>query len=647
MIQGIKNKLQRAIYRGDNKLGITNLRYLPRWIVILIDIIILMSSLAMTHLILLNLNIKFYQTISLPYQYGLLLVINFLFFFVFRTYSGLIRHSSFTDIAKLLLASVSTLVIVTIINYGHFYLTGNKLYLMPGLIFYAFFSFSYLLLFRLFVKHVYRLLKGQKRNGIHKKRILIYGIDDQAISIAEALITDSIQPFELVGFLAHKNKYNNIRVLDKPVINYTKCLSDELRNYNINGILIIEDTLSIKDKNKLVDECLTANIQIYNVPRVEKLETQNELNRQIRVIEIEDLLNREVINLDDEQIRESNEGKMILVTGGAGSIGSEIVRQLIKYQPKLIVILDQAETQLHELGLLLQDEFPETNIITELANITNMYRLALIFERYEFDIVYHAAAYKHVPIIEKNPHEAIYVNILGTMNLVKLSLSENVERFVMVSTDKAVNPSNVMGASKRAAEIYVQSIQEEKNVSTKFITTRFGNVLDSNGSVIPHFKRQIAKGGPVTVNHPDIIRYFMTIPEACQLVLQAETMGKGGEIFVFDMGKPVRIMNLAERMIRLSGLIPGEDIQIKVTGLRPGEKLFEELLADTCLNLPTHHEKIMIAKEAPQDFKNISERYEKIVKAALRGSEVEVVKLLKELVPEYKSENSKFMSLDS
>ncbi len=647
MIQGIKNKLQRAIFRGDNKLGITNLRYLPRWIVILIDIIILMSSLAMTHLILLNLNIKFYQTISLPYQYGLLLVINFLFFFVFKTYSGLIRHSTFTDITKLLLASVSTLIIVSIINYGHYYVTGKKLYLMPGLIFYAFFSFSFLLLFRLFVKHVYRIMKGQKRNGAYKKRILIYGTDDQAISIAEALNTDSVQPFELVGFLAHKKKYKNIRILDKQVINYNKSLSEELRNYNINGILIIEDTLSIKDKNKLVDECLKANIQIYNVPKVEKLETQKEINSQIRAIEIEDLLNREVIHLDDDHIRESIEGKTVLVTGGAGSIGSEIVRQLIKYQPKLVVILDQAETQLHELELLLQDEFPDTKIITELANITNMYRLALIFERYDFNIVYHAAAYKHVPIIERNPHEAIYVNILGTMNLVKLSLSENVERFVMVSTDKAVNPSNVMGASKRAAEIYVQSIQEEKNVTTKFITTRFGNVLGSNGSVIPHFKRQIAKGGPVTVTHPDIIRYFMTIPEACQLVLQAGTMGKGGEIFVFDMGEPIRIMDLAERMIRLSGLIPGEDIHVKVTGLRPGEKLFEELLADTSLNLPTHHEKIMVAKEAPQNFKNLTGRYEKIVKAALRGSEVEVVKLLKEVVPEYKSENSEFMSLDN
>ncbi|WP_339611573.1 SDR family NAD(P)-dependent oxidoreductase, partial [uncultured Planktosalinus sp.] len=457
MIQGIKSKLQRAIYRGDNKLGITSLRYLPRWIVILIDIIILMCSLAMTHLILLNLNIQFYQTISLPYQYGLLLVINCMFFFIFKTYSGLIRHSTFTDIAKLLLASFSTLAVVSTINYVHFYFTGKKLYLLPGLIFYAFFSFSYLLLFRLFVKHVYRLLKGQKNHNSYKKRILIYGTDDQAISIAEALNTDSTQAFELVGFLSHKKNYKNIRILDKPVVNQTKCLSEELKNYNINGILIIEDTLSIKNKNKLVDECLKANIQIYNVPMVEKLQTQKAINSQIRAIEIEDLLNREVIHLDDVLIRKSIEGKTVLVTGGAGSIGSEIVRQLINYQPKLIVVLDQAETQLHELELLLQDEFPEVNIITELANITNMYRLALIFERYDFDIVYHAAAYKHVPIIERNPHEAIYVNMLGTMNLVKLTLSEDIERFVMVSTDKAVNPTNVMGASKRAAEMYVQS----------------------------------------------------------------------------------------------------------------------------------------------------------------------------------------------
>ncbi len=647
MIQGIKNKLKKTIYKGDNQIGLTSIRYLPRWIVILIDISILALSLLMTHIILLNLNIKFYDTIGIELQYFILFFFNIVFFFVFKTYSGLIRHSTFTDITKLLLSAFFTLLLVSVINYSAYFIIEKKIFLMPGLIFYAFFSFSFLLLFRLLVKQVYRAYKGKNQNGGYKKRIFVYGTDDHAISIAEALQTESVNPFEIVGFLAHKKSYKNLKILDRPVITFKNDVGNELQNYNINGLLIIEDTMSIKEKNSLVDECLKANVQIYNVPRVEKLQQKKDINAQIRAIEIEDLLNREVINLDSENIRSNIFDKTILITGGAGSIGSEIVRQVIKYNPKLIVILDQAETPLYDLELQLKESFPNVNVVTELANITNMYRLALVFEQYDFNLVYHAAAYKHVPIIERNPHEAIYVNILGTMNLVKLAISSGVERFVMVSTDKAVNPTNVMGASKRAAEMYVQSIQQEKGVQTKFITTRFGNVLGSNGSVIPHFKRQIAKGGPVTVTHPDIIRYFMTITEACQLVLQAGSMGNGGEVFVFDMGKPVRIMDLATRMIRLSGLKPEEDIKIKVTGLRPGEKLFEELLADTSINLPTHHEKIMIAKDEPKHFKDIKSKYESIIKTSLRGEEESVVKLLKEIVKEFKSENSVFESLDS
>ncbi len=646
MIQRFKNKLQRVIYTGDNQIGITNIRYLPRWIVLLIDIAILTISLLMAHFILLNLNIQFYESLNLPEQYGLILAINIIFFFLFKTYSGLIRHSTFTDITKLLLASFSTLLVLSIVNYTVFILGGNKIYLMPGLIFYAFFSFSFLLLFRLFIKKIYRVFKGKEQRGAFKKRIVIYGADDQAISIAEALQTETVQPFEIVGFLAKSKMYKNIRILDKPVISYKKSLTEQLKNYNVSGLLIIEDTLSVDAKNKLVDECLKENIQIYNVPKVEKLQQKKVVTQQIRAIEIEDLLNRQEINLDDEVIINNIKGKTILITGGVGSIGSEIVRQVIKFKPERVIILDQAETQLHELEIELCENFPDANIITELANITNMYRLALVFDIYEFDLIYHAAAYKHVPIIERNPHEAIYVNILGTMNLVKLAIAHNVQRFVMVSTDKAVNPTNVMGASKRAAEMYVQSIQKEEGVQTKFITTRFGNVLGSNGSVIPHFKRQIAKGGPITVTHPDIIRYFMTIPEACQLVLQAGTMGQGGEIFVFDMGKPMRIMDLANRMIRLSGLVPEEDIKIEVTGLRPGEKLFEELLADSSVNLKTHHQKIMIAKDQAKPFDALKTKYESLVKVALRGDEEKVVKLLKEIVEEFKSENSKFASLD-
>lgn len=642
----VNSKLMRLIYQGDNQIGITNIRYLPRWIVIVLDSITLVFSILLTFFILQNLTIRPYSTLSLIEQAALLFAINFAFFFVFKTFSGLIRHSTFTDITKLALASFCTLLFASIINYTTFFITGEKIYLMPGLIFYAFISFSLLLLFRLLVKQVYRLFKDKNSRRSLKKRILIIGTDDQAISIAEALQTESVQPFELVGFLSMKKKYKNLRILDKPVISVHSSLTDQLKNYNVNGILIIEDTLSVKDKNTIADECLQEGIQIYNVPRIEKLHQKKEINSQIRAIEIEDLLNRLEIVLDHENISETIEGKTILVTGGAGSIGSEIVRQVLNFSPKLVVVLDQSETPLYDLELKLQEEYPKANIITELVNITNMYRMTMIFEKYQFDLIYHAAAYKHVPIIERNPHEAIYVNIMGTMNIVKLAVSSGVERFVMVSTDKAVNPTNVMGASKRAAEIYVQSVQQEMGVNTKFITTRFGNVLGSNGSVIPHFKRQIAKGGPITVTHPDIIRYFMTITEACQLVLQAGSMGNGGEIYVFDMGKPVRIMDLAVRMIKLSGLIPNEDIKIEVTGLRPGEKLYEELLADSSINLPTHHEKIMVAKDLPRPFSKLKSKYTTLIKVALKGEEEKVVLVLKEIVPEFKSENSKFSHLD-
>jgi len=310
------------------------------------------------------------------------------------------------------------------------------------------------------------------------------------------------------------------------------------------------------------------------------------------------------------------------------------------------VILDQAESALHELELYLLQNFPKLNFITELADISNMYRMELMFKKYDFDFIYHAAAYKHVPLIERNPHEAIYVNILGTVNIAILSITYDIDKFVMVSTDKAVNPTNVMGASKRAAEMYVQSLQNEKGVYTRFITTRFGNVLGSNGSVIPHFRKQIMQGGPVTVTHKDIIRYFMTIPEACQLVLQAGTMGKGGEIYVFDMGKPVRILDLAERMIRLSGLEPYKDIDIKISGLRPGEKLYEELLNDSSTTQPTHHPKIMISRVPSGDFPQIKAQIKNIIKTATRHKDKKVVQLLKELVPEFISENSEFEELD-
>lgn len=645
MMQRLKKRLQKAIYTGDNHIGIRNIRYLPRWIVLVIDSFLVLLSILASQFILQSLKIEFYGTLSFSARVSLIFAINFSFFFVFKTYSGLIRHSTFTDIVKLLFASFGTAGVLTGINYSYYFATGDKIFIMPGLAIYVVLSFSFLLIFRVVIKQLYHFLK-EKRAGLYKKRVVIFGSDDNAISIAEALNTDSVRPFELVGFISNNKAYKYIRILDKPVIRNRENLCAHLKSLNVHGILIMGDAMSKKLKNQLVDECLASSIQIYNVPSVEQWDSKKDLNQQIKTIQIEDLLNREEIELDTHIIRADLQDKVILVTGGAGSIGSELVRQISKFSPKLLVILDQGETPLYDFELELLDNFPNLNFVTILANTSNMYRLTLLFENYKFDLVYHAAAYKHVPIIERNPREAIYVNILGTMNLVKLSLATGVSKFVMVSTDKAVNPTNVMGASKRAAEMYVQSLQQEKSINTRFITTRFGNVLGSNGSVIPHFKRQIAKGGPVTVTHPDIIRYFMTIPEACQLVLQAGTMGRGGEIFVFDMGKPIRIMDLASRMIQLSGLVPGEDIKIEVTGLRPGEKLYEELLADTSVNLPTQHSKIMVAMDEPLPFSELRGKFESLVRAALKKKEDKMVRLLKDIVVEFKSENSRFSELD-
>ena len=369
-------------------------------------------------------------------------------------------------------------------------------------------------------------------------------------------------------------------------------------------------------------------------------------NEEKNSILIENLLDRRPILIENEEIKNKHFQKQILVTGGAGSIGSEIVRQIAIYNPDLIVIVDQAETPLYDIELEMGEYFPKVNFKFILADISNENRMEDIFAEHSFSIVYHAAAYKHVPIIEENPHAAVQVNIQGSKILALLSSKYRVDTFLMISTDKAVNPTNVMGASKRVAELFIQSLQNKKNSKTKFITTRFGNVLGANGSVVPYFRKQIDKGGPITITHPEITRYFMTISEACELVLHAGIMGKGGEIFIFDMGEPIKIFNLAREMIKLSGLEPDIDIKIIFTGLRPGEKLFEELLIDSSKILPTHHPKIMISKEHVMDYEKIDLLTQNIFSKAQEGCKMEVVKILKEIVKEFRSENSIFEKLD-
>jgi FlaA1/EpsC-like NDP-sugar epimerase len=605
-----------------------------------------MASWGLVYLFLRGTPLNFHDSLSI-FQQGLLIVsINLFFFFVFKTYSGIIRHATFTDILKLVFSSLATALVAIVVSFASYFISGSKLLLTTSVLFYMLLSFSLLLLLRIVVKELYQVFK-EIMTGTLKKRVVIVGVDDHTISVGKALTTESNLSFQLVGFLTENSGTSRYKILNKPVIQINDNFHDIILKYKIEGVLIIGESLNRSEKNKIVDQCIAENMEVFNVPLLETWHTKEDVNNQIKPIDIEDLLERDTITIENEIIKNDIHGKTILVTGGAGSIGSEIVKQLAEFDPKLVVILDQAESALHDLELFLGQNFPGLNYITELANISNMYRLEMLFDKYDFQILYHAAAYKHVPLIERNPLEAIYVNILGTVNLSVLAVKHEIDKFVMISTDKAVNPTNVMGASKRAAEMYVQSLQSSKKLTTRFITTRFGNVLGSNGSVIPHFRNQIAQGGPVTVTHKDIIRYFMTIPEACQLVLQAGTMGVGGEIFVFDMGEPLRILDMAERMIRLSGLEPYKDIDIKITGLRPGEKLYEELLNDAATSLPTHHPKIMISKVPSGSFDDINIKVKTIIRAATRHKDKQVVKMLKELVPEFISENSEFEILDN
>ena len=643
------NYALKQILSNENRLDIRNIKYLPRWAILGIDTAIIIVADLLTMIALRDLTTHFYEFLSIYERMFLVLGVNIFFFFIFRTYAGLIRHSSYVDALKIMLACFSTFVTLLFINYATFFLIGEKIYLVAGLIFYFLVSFSLLFLFRLSVKQLYEYFKTTQKNQNLQKAV-VFGADENAISIAGALEIEHPKRFDIRGFITNDNTRRNIRILGKPVIYNGLQVSAEAKSLGATALILSENTLTAEEKFSLVEECLENDIKVFNAPIVSNYEDEKSVSNKVKSLQIEDLLDREPILLNKENKRQQLTGKTILVTGGAGSIGSEIVRQVAEYNPKLLIILDQAETPMHNLQLEIQSKFPDLNFSCIICDVGNRKRLELLFQKRPVDVIYHAAAYKHVPLMEANPHEAVFVNIMGTKNLADLAVQYEVGHFVMVSTDKAVNPTNVMGASKRAAEMYVQALYHsacaENDTKTKFITTRFGNVLGSNGSVVPLFRKQIEKGGPVTITHPDIIRYFMTIPEACQLVLEAGAMGKGGEIFIFDMGEPVKIMDLAIKMIKLAGYIPNKQIGIKITGLRPGEKLYEELLSDKSKTLPTHHKKIMIAVDQVGNFSEISESVEQIIKSATKLKSHKVVAKLKALVPEFKSNNSTFEKLD-
>jgi FlaA1/EpsC-like NDP-sugar epimerase len=645
---GIVNKTKTSLLQRIKSI-LENLGYLPRWIILGLDLFIVGCSYLMTVLLLRSLNNAAYDSTDYSVAITFVLLANLFSFGVFRTYSGLVRHSGLTDALRLFKATTLSLVLLLTVNVAYHSLTGSLLFLIPGLwIMYAL-SFSLLFLFRLSVKFVFDSYLNLAEGGTINRAVII-GTDRKGIAAANALKTETPRRFKLVGFVdvAHKNTHKTI--LDLPILNTSRGLMVVLRKLKVRSVVLADDCMDKESKMNLVDELLQNNFQVYATPLISDWKTDKELSKRIKSIRIEDLLERDPIQLDNPKISRDVRDKVVMVTGGAGSIGSELVRQLARLNPACLLILDQAESPLHAMDLEINEAHPKLNVVSVVADVSNQATMEEVFEQHRPQIIYHAAAYKHVPLMERHPARAIQVNVRGTQILADLAVQYEVERFVMVSTDKAVNPSNVMGASKRIAEIYVQSLHEKllynHSTQTKFITTRFGNVLGSNGSVVPLFAKQIESGGPITLTHRDIIRYFMTIPEACQLVLEAGSMGEGGEIYIFDMGKPVKIWDLAEKMIRMAGYTPHQDILIQEVGLRPGEKLYEELLTETSQTLPTYHEKILISNDRSPHYDQVKESVQELLNRAAQGSKMEMVEQMKIIVPEFKSMNSIYARLD-
>jgi FlaA1/EpsC-like NDP-sugar epimerase len=636
--------------RENLKFSIHNLRYLPRWIIVAMDFSVLVLSFFFTILIFNGTGLDYIIT---PYSFRFIFAlfgVNVFFFWLFRTYSGIIRHSSYIDAVKLLFSQMAVLVLFLFFNFAYEMLHGEKAFLNTAFFINIVLSFCGLFLYRLIIKQTFEIYFSEQ--GSNKLiRTIIYGTDANAISVANALKFETPSRFKIVGFVDKNNQNATKRMLDLPILIKKKKLPPLMRSVNAQAVIIADKSLSKEEQLIIVDQCLEFNYNVFTVPLISDWQNQKEISQKVKNIEIEDLLERKPILLDNKSISKQLNDKTVLITGAAGSIGSEIVRQVLGFNPKIVIILDQAETPLHHMCLEMNDVDSNSKMHAVIADVRNKEAMNNVFKKYEPQVVFHAAAYKHVPLMEENPSQAILTNIEGTKILADLSCLYKVKKFVMVSTDKAVNPSNVMGASKRIAEKYVQSLQVQNNTNgeknaTKFITTRFGNVLGSNGSVVPLFTKQIANGGPITITHPDIIRYFMTIPEACQLVLEAGAMGNGGEIYIFDMGKPVKIIDLARKMIKLAGFIPDRDIKIQIVGLRPGEKLYEELLNDTSKTLPTYHEKIMICEEILDDFEDLNTDVEELIRIANLFDNDEIVLKMKQIVPEFRSMNSTFELLD-
>lgn len=616
-------------------------KHTPRWFVFLIDVFICLGSITLAYLLRFNFNIPKVNLTSLHFVFPFVISVRILSFLIGRTYSGIVRFTGTKDAERIFVVIAGGSIFFVFSNIiSYYFLTGRFIVPMSIVIIDFITTVFMMTALRFLAKAIYNELVNSKKDNV---RVVIYGADQFGVITKNTLERDDTIKYTVVGYIDERKK-DLKKKIEGITIYGVEDIEELISKQKPSSFIFSRQAETSKIKTQIIDVCLNHDIKVLTVPDANSWINGELSFNQIKKINIEDLLERDPIKLDEVRIKEQTLNKTILVTGAAGSIGSEMVRQVLKFKPKKIILFDQAESPLYDVELSLLEEERFYNIEVAIGNITNKERVENLFRTFKPDIVYHAAAYKHVPMMENNPTEAIRVNVLGTKLIADFSVQYGVKKFIMVSTDKAVNPTNIMGASKRIAEIYIQSLN--KYVDTNFITTRFGNVLGSNGSVIPRFKKQIEDGGPITVTHPEVTRYFMTIPEACQLVLEASAMGKGGEIYIFDMGHSVKIVDLAKKMIKLSGLSLGKDIQIKFTGLRPGEKLYEELLNDKENTLATYHPQIMIAKVRKYDFDQISKQVEILLGSMQKQDNMEVVRIMKVIVDEFVSQNSVYEQLD-
>jgi len=614
----------------------------PRWVIFLIDVTICIFSIFLSYLLRFNFNIPHSDLVQMFYfVFPIILFFRSISFIISRLYAGIVRYASTKDAERIFLViflgslSFAGIDLITYYAFNHIFIIPFSIIILDFLI--TVFTMTFL---RVLVKLLYFEYVNPSKE---RSDIIIIGIKELALTVKRTFDNDVSMKYQVVAFIDPSGKNNRNKLDGINIYSYNK-LSLLIDKHKVKSVVFAALFPSSKIKNNITDICLNSKVKILTIPEASKWINGELSTNQLKEIRIEDLLERDPIQLDKENIKSQILDKIVMVTGAAGSIGRQIVIQLTKFKPKNIILFDQAETPLNDLALELEEVIGFNNFKLIIGDLTNSERLNYIIERYKPSVIYHAGAYKHVPMMEINPAEAVLTNVLGTKILAYLAHIHKVERFVMISTDKAVNPTNVMGASKRIAEIYIQALGTISE--TRFITTRFGNVLGSNGSVIPRFQAQIENGGPITVTHPEITRYFMTISEACQLVLEAGAMGKGAEIFIFDMGKSVKIVDLAKKMILLSGLTEDKDIKITFTGLRPGEKIYEELLNDKENTIATYNPQIMIAKVQAYSYNDVNEKIEKLLTTVKTYDNYGIVGQMKKIVPEFISSNSVYEKLD-